>query len=161
MDLDFRDGLLVFQIAKLDPSEHDAARAEMRTAGMGANDITRVFKQARVLCELIDQRVRVKRKRACVSCGAEPTFIVDWTPGVITPPGVKQKPAGRYPFCSTACARKLFPNLLVLPVPLCVHCGKPEGEHRHPDHRCFTYVTGIRGEAETSFTPNYTPREGS
>ena len=58
MELDFRDGLLVFQLAQLDSdSARDEARAEMRAAGMGAGDISRAFKQARALRELIDTRI--------------------------------------------------------------------------------------------------------
>lgn len=35
----------------------------------------------------------------------------------------------------------------------CVHCERRKGQHRYPDQRCFTEVTGMRGTAETSFTP--------
>jgi hypothetical protein len=38
-------------------------------------------------------------------------------------------------------------------MPVCLHCGQREGQHRAPDRRCFTYVTGMRDTAETSFTP--------
>ena len=125
MELDFRDGTLAFQLARLEPSERAAAREEMRAAGMGANDIARAFKQASALRELIDHvtdhkvQALIACERVCVGCftkarippdGAGPPGwrIVDWKPG--TEPPSSAPPAGRYFCCSTACMHKAFPS---------------------------------------------------
>lgn len=92
---------------------------------------------------------------------------IDWSDTVVKPVGVELFPnedvtrgerwqdgGGRYIHAhGYENAARYLRVLHEVVAPLCVHCGRPEGEHRHPDRRCFTYVTGMRGEAATRFTP--------